>query len=100
MKASFFRNVLNYKSLSSNSFRYNGIVAEYCSIATIYLDEEEFSAFCSDFLKSRDYLLPFIDRAVITHGVWQCISVVCGDDVVLVVMDHYQYPRYLAIASR
>lgn len=100
MKASFFRNVSNYEMLCSNSFRYNGIVAEYCSIATICLEKKEFATFCSDFQKSYDYLIPFVDRAVITHGVWKCISIVCGDSKVLVVMDHYQYPRYLAITSK
>lgn len=100
MKASFFRNVSNYEMLRRNSFRYNGIAAEYCSIATICLKENEFVSFCSDFQKSYDYLIPFVDKAVITRGVWKCISVVCGDSAVLVVMDHYQYPRYLAMASK
>lgn len=99
MKASFFRNALNYEMLRSNSCRYSGIVAEYCSIATIPLQDNEFAAFCSDFQKSYDFLIPFVDKAVITHGVWICISVVCGYYEVLVVMDHYQYPRYLAIIS-
>lgn len=97
MKASFFRNVSNYEMLRSNSALYTGISAEYCSIATICLKENEFAAFCRDFQKSYDYLIPFADKAVISHGVWNCISVVCGDSKVLVVMEHYQYPRYLAI---
>lgn len=100
MKASFFRNVQNYEILYSNSCRYNGIVAEYRLIATMPLNDNEFATFCSDFQKSYDFLLPFVDKAVITHGIWWCISVVCGYHEILVVMDHYQYPRYLAIASK
>lgn len=100
MKASFFRNVLNIEMLYSNSRRYNGIVAEYCSIATMQLNDSEFAAFCHDFQKSYDFLLPFVDKAIITHGVWNCVSVVCGYCELLIVMDHYQYPRFLAIASK
>ena len=100
MKASFFRNVSNYKTLYDYSTHYRGVVAEYHSIATICLKENEFTIFCRDFQNSYDYLMSFIDKAVITHGVWKCVSVVCGDSVVLVVMDHYQYPRYLAITAK
>ena len=100
MQASFFRNVSNYKMLRNNSTHYSGVVAEYHSIATIYLKENESENFCSNFQNSYDYLMPFIDTAVITHGVWKCVSVMCGEAEVLVVMDHYQYPRYLAIASK
>lgn len=100
MKASFFRNTPNYERLSINSAHYKGIFVECCSIATICLNDKEFSDFCSDFLKSYDYLIPFIDKAVITHGVWKCVSVVCRGTMVLVVMDHYQYPRYLALTSK
>lgn len=99
MKASFFRNVSDYKTLYDYSTYYRGVVAEYHSIATICLNENEFIGFCRDFWSGYDYLIPFIDEAAITHGVWKCVSVVCGDSVVLVVMDHYQYPRYLAIAA-
>ncbi len=60
-------------------------------------EENEFAVFCENFLSSYDYLMPFIDKAVIAHGVWTCVSVVYGDTTVLAVMDHYQYPRYLAI---
>lgn len=97
MKASFFRNVTNYESLNSNSIFYKGILVDYRSIATIRLNEKEFLDFCSDFLKSYDYLMPFIDKAVIKHGVWMCVSVVCRETEILVVMEHYQYPRYLAL---
>jgi len=100
MEASFFRNIPNYEILSRNSLRYTGIRAKYFSVATIYLNNEDFLRFCRDFQNSYDYLMPFIDKAVITHGVWRCVSVVCRNTVVLVVMDHYQYPRYLAIGSR
>lgn len=100
MKASFFRNISNYKMLYNNSTQYSGVVAEYHSIATICLKENEFANFCKNFQNSYDYLMPFIDKAVITHGVWKCVSVECGDTVVLAVMDHYQYPRYLAITSK
>lgn len=99
MKASFFRNVSNYETLYNNSTHYIGIVAEYCRIATVYLEETEFLAFCGNFQKSYEYLLPFVDKAIITNGIWNCIAVVCGNSMVLVVMDHYQYPRYLAITS-
>lgn len=98
MKASFFRNVLNYDMLCNHSRRYNGIVAEYCSIATIPMRANEFATFCNNFQKSYTFLIPFIDKAVITHGVWKCVSIVCGYYELLIVMDHYQYPRYLAIA--
>lgn len=100
MKASFFRNISNYETLYNHSVRYSGVVAEYYSIATIYLEEKEFKIFCRDFQNSYDYLMPFVDKAIITHGVWKCVSVVYGDIVVLVVMEHYQYPRYLAMASK
>lgn len=100
MKASFFRNILNYEMLLGNSGHYSGVIAEYCSIATIYLSEEAFKDFCSNFQKSYDFLIPFVDKASIAHGVWNCISIVCGHAGVLVVMDHYQYPRYLAAISK
>lgn len=100
MKASFFRNVSNYKTLCDNSTHYDGVIAEYHSIAVIYLPESEFTSFCNNFQNGYDYLLPFIDEAVITHGIWKCVSIVCKEVTVLAVMDHYQYPRYLAIASK
>ncbi len=83
MKASFFRNVTNYETLYNNSTHCIGVVAEYHSIATICLEENEFAVFCEKFLSSYDYLMPFIDKAVIAHGVWTCVSVVYGDTTVL-----------------
>ncbi len=100
MKASFFRNVPNYKILFSKSDQYSGIVAEYQSIASVHLSNEAFVSFCSNFQKNYDYLIPYINTAIITKGIWRCISVVGKDTTVLVVMDHYQYPRYLARAPQ
>lgn len=99
-KASFFRNVTNIETLRYNSVHYSGVVAEYCSVATIHLKENDFSIFCEDFQRGYDYLLPFVDEAVISHGEWKCVTIVGGNSVVLAVMDHYQYPRYLAIISK
>lgn len=100
MKVSFFRNVPNYKSLLSLSVEYIGIVAEYISIATVHLSDEDFIAFCSDFQKSYDYLIPYVDTSVIRNGTWRCVSIVGKNATVLVVMEHYQYPRYVASASQ
>lgn len=99
MKASFFRNASNYEMLHYNSIHYNGIVAEYYSIATIYLEESEFTLFCNDFQSSYKYLTPFVDETM-TGRVWKCVSIAGKGGVVLAVMDHYQYPRYLAIESK
>lgn len=99
MKASFFRNVPNYEKLCYNSFNYKGIIAEYSSIATICLEEKEFVEFSDNFQKGHKCLIYYIDKAIITHKTWKCVSIVCGDIVILVVMDHYQYPRYSALLS-
>mgnify|MGYP003310779299 CR=1 FL=1 len=99
MKASFFRNMPNYSTLYEHTSRYKGVVAEYHLIASIYLAKNEFTAFCDNFKNSYDYLLPYVDEAIIEHGVWKCVSVIGREREVLVVMDHYQYPRYLAISK-
>lgn len=99
MKTSFFRNTPNYAALYEYTSRYKGVVAEYCIIASIHLKRDEFITFCDDFKSSCSFLLPYIDKAVIEHGVWKCVMVMCDEREVLVVMDNYRYPRYLALSK-
>lgn len=99
MKASFFRDILNYERLHECSLRYKGIVAEYYVIQKVFLDDREFSAFCNEFRFGCKYLMPYIDSAIISKGIWKCVSITNASLEVLIVMNHYQYPRYLAIRN-
>lgn len=98
MKAAFFRNMPNYDTLCEHTVHYAGNVVDYRSIANLNLEKCIFEQFCKDFKTSYDFLLPFVDDAVILHGIWYCVSVGNAERKLLVVMNHYQYPRYIAMA--
>ena len=66
MKASFFRNVVNYKELLENTARYSGIIAECSVIQTIVLEEEQYVDFCNAFQETCGFLSPFFNEAVIS----------------------------------
>lgn len=99
MKASFFRNVSNRVELLINTTHYLGIVAEYNVIKTIVLDENNYVRFCNAFQERCGFLSPFYDKAVIVNGIWRCVSITNQKEEILAAMNHYLYPRYLAILS-
>jgi hypothetical protein len=98
-KAAFFRNAKNLEILQSRTSTFKGIVSEYQIIAEISLNKQEFDSFCMNFQYSWAFLFPFINKSFVRHNVWNCISVTCGTACILVLMNGYQYPRYLAILS-
>ena len=97
MRANFFRNVSNYKMLCDNTLNYDGIVAEYEILVAIELEEKKFALFCNNFMMGYDFLTPYIHDAVMLHGKWRCVLVSNRGQKILVVMNHYQYPRYVAM---
>lgn len=100
MKASFFRDVPDFKSLCYYRTHRKGIIGEYCTIAVLSLNDEEIASLLSNFQQSFEYLNPFIDRAIVVHGIWNCVSIALKGWELLVVTNHYQYPRYLAIMPK
>lgn len=99
MKARFFRNPLNYDTLRYYTSNYRGILSRYIVIATVELDEFKFKEFCCNFQCSYNFLDPYIDEAVVKNDIWKSILIKRGKDHFLVVMNHYQYPRYMALLS-
>lgn len=98
-KAAFFRNLPNYSVLCNFTLLYKGIVAEYEEIACVTLDSKKFEEFSSNFQKEYDFLMTYIDQAIVQHDIWKCVQILHQDKKILVVMNHYQYPRYLALTS-
>lgn len=98
-KVVFFRNMKDLEMLQSHTSDYIGIVAEYHIVTTIGLSDQLFDSFCNDFQSNCCFLHPYIDDATIRHNIWNCILVTHKNSGILVVMNHYQYPRYLAILS-
>lgn len=98
-KAAFFRNISNYSMLCNHSSQYKGIVVEYNVVATVVLDTKKFNSFCDNFQRSYDFLMPYMDKAIVQRSIWKCVMIKHEDTKLLVVMNHYQYPRYSAIIS-
>lgn len=95
MKIAFFRNIQNYVQLSYKTNAFRGIAAECQIIGTIDLKESDYIAFCRDFMRGYSFLLPYVFKAIITNDIWHGVLVKCGDQGVVVVMNGYQYPRYV-----
>ena len=93
----FYRNVDNYDQLLYFIRTRRGITANYTIIHRIKLSEEDFRLFCGDFQMHNDFLLPYIDETIIRNNVWNCIAVSGQSLCFLVLMNGYQYPRYIGI---
>ena len=99
MRATFFRNVANEKMLLEYSNKYAGLSAKYKIIATLIPDLSEYISFCNSFQTDCGFLQPYIDEAIIVNGIWRCVAITNTNNTILAVMDHYHYPRFLAIAN-
>lgn len=95
MKIVFFRNIQNYDQLSYKTNAFRGIVAECQIIGTIDLKESDYIVFCRDFMRNYSFLSPYVFESRIINDIWRGILVKCGDQGVVVVMNGYQYPRYV-----
>lgn len=95
MKIAFFRNIQNYVQLSYKTNAFRGIAAECQIIGTIDLKESDYIDFCRDFMRGYSFLLPYVFKTIITNDIWHGVLVKCGDQGVVVVMNGYQYPRYV-----
>lgn len=97
MKIAFFRNVQNFDQLSHKTDAFRGIVVECQIIDTIELEDSDYKAFCCDFMRGYSFLSPYIYKTKMINDVWHGILVKCGDQHVVVVMNGYQYPRYVGL---
>lgn len=100
MRAFFFRNVKTYEELLEKTKRYSGIVAEYRIFERLILPKEDFYIFCNDFYKETAIFKPYINKAIIKNGIWNCLSINYNNICILVVMDGYHYPRFLALKPK
>lgn len=100
MEISFFRNVQSFDQLRHKTDAFRGIVAECQIITTIELEDKDYKAFCSDFMRDYSFLSPYIIKSKIINDVWYGILVKCGGQSVVVVMNGYQYPRYVGLIQQ
>lgn len=97
MKVVFFRNIKDFDQLRDKTVLFNGIKVECEIIKEINISEIEFKAFISNFLKSYDFLLEYVDLAIVAGDVWHGVLVRDGKNGIVVVMNGYQYPRFVGI---
>ena len=97
MRIAFFRNVRNCDQLFYKTNTFRGIIAECQIIETVELNESEYKRFCGNFLRGNSFLAPYFNRAIIENNIWHGIMVKCGEQYVVVVMNGYQYPRYVGL---
>lgn len=97
MRIAFFRNVQNYNQLCHKTDTFRGIFAECQIIDTIELGEKDYNAFCCNFMRSYNYLSHYTHKAIIRNDIWFGVLVRCSDKGVMVVMNGYQYPRYVGL---
>lgn len=97
MKIAFFRNVQNYDQLRFKTDSFRGIVAECQLIDVIELQECDYTVFCSNFTRGYSFLSPYIYKSKIVNDIWHGILVKCGNCSVVVVMNGYQFPRYIGL---
>ena len=100
MTASFFRNVKTYRELLEKTERNSGIVAEYRIFEEMVLPPKAFFTICNDFSKETAFLKPYINKAIIKNGIWNCLSINYHNNCILIVMDGYHYPRFLALKPK
>ena len=100
MRAFFFRNVKTYGELLEKTKRNSGLVAEYRIFEEIVLPKKVFFTLCNDFYKETALLKPYINKAIIKNGIWNCLSINYHNNCILIVMDGYHYPRFLALKPK
>lgn len=97
MQITFFRNVQDFDQLCEKTKSFHGIVAECSIIDTIELQEDNYKNFCSNLMRSHNFLSPYIYKTIIRGDIWQGILVKCKDQHIAVVMNGYQYPRFVGL---
>ena len=97
MRIAFFRNVQDYDQLYKKTESFHGIVAECSIIDTIELQEDYYKNFCGNFMRGHDFLSPYIYKTGIRGDIWYGVLVRCKDQQVVVVMNGYQYPRFVGL---
>lgn len=97
MKIAFFRNVQNFSQLCHKTDQFHGIIAECQIIDTVELDENDYNEFCSNFIKSYTFLRPYIYKTIIVNDIWLGILVKSGSNSIVVVMNGYQYAKYVGL---
>ena len=100
MKIAFFRNVQNYEQLCHKTDTFRGIIVECQIIETVELNESDYKAFCCHFLRGYSFLSSYIYKAIVINNIWHGIKVKCGEQSVVVVMNGYQYPRYVGLLNQ
>ncbi len=100
MEISLFRNVRDLEQLRQKSNLYRGIVVRCRIIDTIELEESDYSVFCKDFMRGYNFLSPYIYRTKIASDIWYGLLVKCREKQVVVVMNGYQYPRYVGLIQQ
>ena len=97
MEISLFRNVHNLEQLYDKANLYRGLVVNCRIIDTIEIKESDYKVFCENFLRSYSFLSSYIYTTIIVNDVWHGILVTCGEKSVVVVMNGYQYARYVGL---
>lgn len=99
-RAIFFSNVRDYSDLRNRSGIYYGFEEKYHVIGHVELSREEWTYFSGNMLVGFQFLWPYIHCTVVLQHVWQVVEVCCGPVGVLVMMDGYEYPRYVAMIPK
>lgn len=93
---SFFKNVSNYKELQNLDKRFKGLIFSFDIIATVELLDRNVNFF-DDFKHNCAFLKPYIYTTKLDKGTFECVLIEHAEKRMLVVMNGYQYPRYVAI---
>lgn len=97
MEVSLFRNVRNLEQLYYKANLYRGLLVNCRIIDTVELEASDYSIFCQNFMRSYSFLSPYIYTTIIANDVWHGILVKCREKSVVVVMNGYQYARYVGL---
>ena len=97
MEISLFRNVHNLEQLCYKVNLYRGLVVNCQIIDTIEIEESDYKVFCQNFMRSYSFLSSYIYTTIIVNDVWHGILVKCREKGVVVVMNGYQYARYVGL---
>ena len=99
MKTCFYRNISCIGSLLSVSKQDSGIHKEYNIIQCIWLSPNDWLRFTCNFLNPPIVLKKLAYNSVSRGDIWDVIDVYSESQLyhLLVFMNGYQYPRYIAI---
>jgi len=96
--AKFYRNVQSYEKLKHLADCQDGLINAYEIIGTVDLSKEGFTEFGNDFYTHSSFFIPYLQKSKIENDIFKCVLIKLeGVPTVLVLLNGYQYPRFVAL---